>query len=144
MRPLLLLSTLAFTIACQGGTSPWPELVVATDRTEYTRADGTPFASVEFTARNAGASDLILGRCGSRVTTYVDRRENGRWVEHNRVAVFCLANEDMSPLRLPAGATHGPPALLLGIGLYRLRVPFSASPAASEVRQATSNVFVVR
>jgi hypothetical protein len=139
LQRLLLLTPL--WLGCQGVTSHEDDLLVVTDRTEY-RTGTDSLAPVRLSLRNQGAVALDVPRCDI-VTIYVDRRTASRWVQVARYGEICPAIYDMSPVRLHPGLGHEAGPLGLGIGRYRLRVPFGR--AGEDVRQWTSvsNVFTI-
>lgn len=128
---------------CTSVLAPDQTLSVTTERERYVRPAPDPLAPVTFEARNGGRETVYLGRCGSGVSAYVDRLEGGGWAEYMRVAVVCQAVYDMSPLALAPAEAVTPPAVWLGPGRYRLRVPFGLSASAPFQRTAISNSFVV-
>ena len=75
---------------------------------------------VPFTVRNTAGADVYLDRCGDRISTLVERRENGRWVHF--LSDGCPAVFDMSPLLLEVGAQRSSFRILRDRGQYRLRI----------------------
>jgi hypothetical protein len=128
---------------CASVLEPGQTLSVATGRERYTRPAPDQLAPVTFEARNGGRGTVYLGRCGSDVSAYVDRLEAGGWAEYTRVAIVCQAAYEMAPMALPPAGAVTPPAVWLGAGLYRLRVPFALSASGPFDRTAISNSFVV-
>jgi hypothetical protein len=137
------LIALAALVGCTAVLAPDQALSVATERERYTRPAPGERAPVTFEARNGGRQTVYLGRCGSAVSAYVDRLEAKGWAEYARVAIVCQAAYDMSPMALPPAQAVTPPAIWLGTGLYRLRVPFGLSASGPFERTAISNDFVV-
>jgi hypothetical protein len=140
LTPLLLVLTIA-PLACGYITGIDDDLRVVTDRASYI-ASGDSLVPVRLRLENVGSAPLGIPRCGM-ITVYLDRWTASDWVQVARYGEICVAIHDMSPLRLSSGDTHEAPALALGVGRYRVRVPFGRAGEDVWAHAAHSNVFAI-
>ncbi|HEU5186624.1 MAG TPA: hypothetical protein VFU01_18775 [Gemmatimonadaceae bacterium] len=140
LTPLLLVLVIA-PLACSDITGVDDDLRVVTDRASYV-TNGDSVATVRVRLENTGTDPLGVPRCGM-VTAYLDKWTASDWVQVGRYGEICVAIYDMSPVRLGPGDAHEAPPLAIGVGRYRIRVPFGRAGGDVRAHTARSNVFTV-
>jgi hypothetical protein len=100
------------------------------------------FATVAFVIRNTGDESIYLSRCGDRVSTVVERFDNGDWRDVSGAA--CLAIYDMSPLLVHAGGYHRGLSTVHESGQYRFRFGVTYDSNTPYAWRTVSPRFTVR
>lgn len=140
LTPLLLVLGIA-PLACRHITGIDDDLRVAADRASYVASENS-LAAVRVRLENTGAAALGVPRCGM-VTIYLDQWTTSGWNQVARYGEVCVAIHDMSPMQLGPGDVHEAQPLGIGVGRYRVRVPFGRTGGDVRAHTARSNVFTI-
>lgn len=138
----LTLVPFLLVLGCSVLTGPGsPDVQIEVEEERFARDPITGAATISFSVRNTGDSTLYLDRCGERLTTLVDRWENGQWV-HFRSDI-CLAVYEAYPWPLEVGEERVNLRTIHEPGRYRLRLGISEVRGARSGWTAASPGFTV-
>lgn len=138
----LTLVPLLLVLGCSALTGPEaPAVRIEVEEERFARDPITGAATISFSVRNTGNSTLYLDRCSERLSTLVDRWENGHWVHFKSDG--CPAVYEGHPLPLEVGEERGSVRMIHEPGRYRLRLGISEVRGARSRWTAASPGFTV-
>lgn len=142
MRALMSVVTVLIVFASchEIGNEVSTEVTAKTEKAIYILGD-----SITFVVSNGTTSAIRLPTCcGSRLSFYVDRIDNGTWVEHEARYIPCLFACPSMLIVVRAGAPSVQSVALTDRGTFRLRIPYGGLSGNLMEREVITNPFIVR
>jgi len=98
---------------------------------------------ISFTVKNLNSSTGHLASCCSSVAFYIDKNENGNWVEHTNFGLPCLALCPGIDLTLGYLETIADSITFGENGTFRIRIPYTFNTNQDWTSEIVSNSFII-
>ncbi|HMN23979.1 MAG: hypothetical protein IT276_10060 [Ignavibacteriaceae bacterium] len=115
------------------------KLKVQTNKSSYQSND-----SISFIINNSNSSTAHLASCCTSLAFYIDKNENGNWLEHSNFGLPCLAMCPGIDLTIRYMETITNSLSLNENGTYRIRIPYSFNSNYVFENELISNSFTVQ
>jgi hypothetical protein len=149
VKQTILIALLILIASCKDQISPNQEQSSLKNTvTAYTDSSTYYFngyvSLVKFTIRNSSDSIAFFYHCGGRCAFYLDRKENGQWVEKSSWGIICLAMFSGGIKQILKDSSYTDNAHIDSPGTYRLVFPFSMRFSNSLSDSLVTNDFLVQ
>jgi hypothetical protein len=114
------------------------KLTVQTGKSSYANND-----TIRFTVKNYNSVTAHLASCCTSIAYYIDKNENGVWVEHSNLGLPCLALCPGIDLTISYLEVRGDDVFLHESGTFRLRIPYSFNQGQNWTDEIVSNAFTI-
>jgi hypothetical protein len=114
------------------------KITVQTNRSDYTNGE-----MISFTIKNLNSSTGHLASCCNSVAFYIDKNENGNWVEHTNFGLPCLSLCPGIDFTIGYLETIADSITFNENGTFRIRIPYTFNPNQGWTGEIVSNPFII-
>lgn len=114
------------------------KLTAQTNKSNYINGE-----SISFTVKNFNSSTGHLASCCNSVAFYIDKNENGNWVEHTNFGLPCLSLCPGIDFTIGYLETIADSITFNENGIFRIRIPYTFNTNQGWNGEIVSNPFII-
>lgn len=114
------------------------KLTAETNKSIYLNND-----TISFTIKNYNSITAHLASCCNSVAFYIDKNENGNWVEHTNFGLPCLSLCPGIDLQISYLESIVNSFTLAETGTFRIRIPYTLNSDQNWNSEIVSNSFII-
>ena len=114
------------------------KLTAQTNKSSYTNND-----TISFTVKNYNSVTAHLASCCTSVAFYIDKNENGNWIEHSNSGLPCESLCPSIDLTISFSEAIMDSIVINENGTFRIRIPYTFNPNQDWTGEIVSNPFII-